>query len=150
MTLKEKLFNDLKQAMKDKDSIKKDVVQIVRAGVLQLEKDNKIENLDDDGVLTVISREIKKLNDVLPDFEKGGRQDLIDEANQKINILKAYLPEQLSEDEIKNIIKTVVSETGACSMKDMGKVMGAVSAKTKGRADNKTVSELVKATLQSL
>lgn len=150
MTLKEKLFNDLKQAMKDKDSIKKDVVQIVRAGVLQLEKDNKIENLDDDGVLTVISKEIKKLNDVLPDFEKGGRQDLIDEANQKINILKAYLPEQLSEDEIKNIIKTVVSETGACSMKDMGKVMGAVSAKTKGRADNKTVSELVKATLQSL
>lgn len=149
MTLKEQLFNDLKQAMKDKDSIRKDVVQIVRAGVLQIEKDNKIENLDDDSVLTVISKEIKKLNDVLPDFEKGGRQDLIDEANQKINILKAYLPEQLSEDEIKEIIKSV-AEAGACSMKDMGKVMGAVSAKTKGRADNKLVSELVKAFLQSL
>lgn len=150
MTLKEQLFNDLKQAMKDKDSIRKDVVQIVRAGVLQIEKDNKIENLDDDSVLTVISKEIKKLNDVLPDFEKGGRQDLIDEANQKINILKAYLPEQLSEDEIKEIIKSVATEAGACSMKDMGKVMGAVSAKTKGRADNKLVSELVKAFLQSL
>lgn len=150
MSLKEQLFSDLKQAMKDKDSVKKDVVQMVRAGILQIEKDNKIESLDDDSVLTVIAKEIKKLNDVLPDFEKGGRQDLIDEANQKINILKAYLPEQLSEDEIKNIIKTVVDEIGACSMKDMGKVMGAVSAKTKGRADNKLVSELVKAFLQSL
>ncbi len=150
MTLKEQLFADLKQAMKDKDSVKKDVVQMVRAGVLQIEKDNKIDNLPDADVLGVITKEIKKLNDVLPDFEKGGRQDLIDEATQKINILKAYLPEQLSVDEIKEIIKTAADEVGACTMKDMGKVMGAVSSKTKGRADNKTVSELVKAYLQSL
>ena len=150
MTLKERLFSDLKQAMKDKDSVKKDIVQMVRAGVLQTEKDNKIDNLDDDGVLTVVSREIKKLKDVLPDFEKGGRQDLADEAKKKIEILTAYLPEQLSENEIKDIIKAAAEESGACSMKDMGKVMGAVSAKTKGRADNKKVSELVKAYLQSL
>ena len=149
MALKEQLFADLKQAMKDKDAVKKDIVQLVRAGVLQLEKDNKVEASDED-VMSVITKEIKKLNDVMPDFEKAGRQDLIDEANKKIAILKAYLPEQMSEDAIKPLIRQTVEETGAVSMKDMGKVMGAVSAKTKGRADNKLVSQLVKEILSSL
>lgn len=149
MSLKEQLFSDLKQAMKDKDSVKKDIVQMVRAGVLQIEKDNKIEAQDDD-VLTVISKEIKKLNDVLPDFQSAGRQDLIDEANKKIAILKTYLPEQMSEDAIKDIIRQTAADVGAVSMKDMGKVMGAVSAKTKGRADNKVVSQLVKDFLSAL
>ncbi len=149
MALKEQLFNDLKQAMKDKDTTKKDIVQMVRAGVLQYEKDNKTDAADED-VMAVITKEIKKLNDVLPDFTKAGRQDLIDEANAKIAILKAYLPEQMSEDAIKELIRQTVEETGAVSMKDMGKVMGAVSAKTKGRADNKLVSQLVKETLSSL
>ena len=149
MALKEQLFNDLKQAMKDKDTTKKDIVQMVRAGVLQYEKDNKTDASDED-VMAVITKEIKKLNDVLPDFTKAGRQDLIDEANAKIAILKAYLPEQMSEDAIKELIRQTVEETGAVSMKDMGKVMGAVSAKTKGRADNKLVSQLVKETLSSL
>lgn len=149
MALKEQLFNDLKQAMKDKDTTKKDIVQMVRAGVLQYEKDNKTDANDED-VMAVITKEIKKLNDVLPDFTKAGRQDLIDEANAKIAILKAYLPEQMSEDAIKELIRQTVEETGAVSMKDMGKVMGAVSAKTKGRADNKLVSQLVKEILSSL
>ncbi|MBQ8941617.1 MAG: GatB/YqeY domain-containing protein [Firmicutes bacterium] len=149
MALKEQLFNDLKQAMKDKDTTKKDIVQMVRAGVLQYEKDNKADANDED-VMAVITKEIKKLNDVLPDFTKAGRQDLIDEANAKIAILKAYLPEQMSEDAIKELIRQTVEETGAVSMKDMGKVMGAVSAKTKGRADNKLVSQLVKEILSSL
>ena len=149
MALKEQLFNDLKQAMKDKDTTKKDIVQMVRAGVLQYEKDNKADANDED-VMAVITKEIKKLNDVLPDFTKAGRQDLIDEANAKIAILKAYLPEQMSEDAIKELIRQTVKETGAVSMKDIGKVMGAVSAKTKGRADNKLVSQLVKEILSSL
>ena len=149
MALKEQLFNDLKQAMKDKDTTKKDIVQMVRAGVLQYEKDNKADANDED-VMAVITKEIKKLNDVLPDFTKAGRQDLIDEANAKIAILKAYRPEQMSEDAIKELIRQTVEETGAVSMKDMGKVMGAVSAKTKGRADNKLVSQLVKEILSSL
>ncbi len=150
MSLKEQLFNDLKLAMKEKDTVKKEVVQIVRAGVLQIEKDNKIENLDDAGVLSVISKEIKKLNDVLPDFNKAGRQDLIDTANRKIGLLKAYLPEQMSEDEIKAVVNEAIESVGAVSMKDMGKVMGAVSAKTKGRADNKLVSDIVKNALKQL
>lgn len=150
MSLKEQLFNDLKQAMKDKDTVKKEVIQIVRAGILQIEKDNKIENLDDDNVLSVISKEIKKINDVIPDFEKGNRQDLVDIANQKIELLKAYLPEQMSEDEIKAIVDEAIKSVGAVSMKDMGKVMGAVSSKTKGRADNKIVSNIVKDALKKL
>jgi hypothetical protein len=149
MSLKEQLFNDLKQAMKDKDTIKKEVVQMVRAGVLQIEKDEKIE-ADDAVVTQVITKEIKKLSDVIPDFQKGGRADLVEEAEKKVAILKAYLPEQMSEDEIKEIVKTAVAETGAASPKDMGKVMGAVTAKTKGRADNKLVSQLVREALQSL
>ena len=148
MSLKEQLFNDLKQAMKDKDTIKKDTVQMVRAGVLQVEKDNKIE-LDDEGVIGVVAKELKKYSDVLPDFEKSGRQDLIDEVNQKIAILKAYLPEQLTEDAIKEIVEAAITETNAVSMKDMGKVMGIVSAKVKGRADNKMVSDIVKSSLQN-
>lgn len=150
MSLKEQLFSDLKAAMKDKDTAKKEVIQIVRAGVLQIEKDNKIDNLDDDSVLTVISKEIKKINDVMPDFEKAGRQDLIEEANKKIELLKAYLPEQLSEAEIEEIVSKAIKTVGAVSVRDMGKVMGTVTAMTKGKADNKLVSDVVKKLLQQL
>ena len=149
MSLKDKLMSDLKQAMKDKDTVKKDIVQMVRAGILQIEKDKKIE-ADDSVALEVITKEIKKLSDVIPDFEKGGRDDLIKEANAKIDILKAYLPEQLSEDAVKDIVSAAIKQVGASSPKDMGKVMGAVTAQTKGRADNKLVSQLVKEALQSL
>ena len=138
MSLKEQLFNDLKTAMKEKDTVRKEVIQIVRAGILQIEKDEKIDNLDDDSVLTVISKEIKKINDVLPDFEKAQRQDLIDEANKKIELLKAYLPEQLSEAEIEEIVSETIKSVGAKSVRDMGKVMGAVTARTKG-GDRKSV-----------
>lgn len=150
MSLKEQLFNDLKQAMKEKDTVKKEIVQIVRAGVLQIEKDNHIENLDDEGVLGVISKEIKKLNDVMPDFVKAERQDLIDVANKKLELLKAYLPEQLSEESVKEIVSQTIEKVGAQSVRDMGKVMGAVSAQTKGRADNKLVSEIVRKMLMQL
>ncbi len=148
MSLKEQLFADLKEAMKQKDNILKDTIQMVRAGILQIEKDQKIE-LEDDGVIEVIIKEIKKCNDVLPDFEKSGRQDLIDELNKKLTILKSYLPKQLSVEEINEIVLCAIKETNASSMKDMGKVMGLVSDRTKGKADNKTVSEIVKSFLQS-
>ena len=148
MSLKEQLFADLKEAMKQKDNILKDTIQMVRAGILQIEKDQKIE-LEDDGIIEVIIKEIKKCNDVLPDFEKSGRQDLIDELNKKLTILKSYLPKQLSVEEINEIVLCAIKETNASSMKDMGKVMGLVSDRTKGKADNKTVSEIVKSFLQS-
>ena len=146
MSLKEQLLAYLKEAMKQKDTILKDTIQMVRAGILQIEKDKKIE-LDDDGVIEVVAKELKKCGDVLPDYEKSGRQDLIDELNKKVGILKSYLPAQLTIEEVKVIVTGAVAEVNASSMRDMCKVMSLVSPKVKGRADGKTVSDIVKQVL---
>jgi len=143
MSLKEQLFADLKTAMKEKDTLKKDTVQLIRSGILQYEKDNKVE-LDDEGVLDIISKQLKSRRDSLPDYIKSGREDLIEKLNKEIEILLSYLPEQLSEDEIAKIVEEAIAETGAASIKEMGKVMGIVNPKVKGRADMKVVGALVK------
>ena len=147
MSLKEQLFADLKTAMKEKDTLKKDTVQLIRSGILQIEKDNKVE-LDDEGVIEVISKQLKSRRDSLPDFIKSGREDLIEKLNKEIEILLSYLPEQLSEDEIQKIVEEAIAATGAASIKEMGKVMGMVNPKLKGRADMKVVGALVKKMLQ--
>ncbi|MFV0440673.1 MAG: GatB/YqeY domain-containing protein [Lachnospirales bacterium] len=143
MTLKEQLFADLKDAMKSKDTIRKDVIQAVRAGVLQVEKDDKV-TLEDDGVITVISKEVKKRLDVLPDYEKSGREDKIQEIHSQIEILRTYLPEQLSEEEVRAEVSSIIEEVGATSMKDMGKVMQQASAKLKGKTEGKLINQIVK------
>ncbi|MBZ4645558.1 MAG: uncharacterized protein PWR27_1537 [Petroclostridium sp.] len=143
MSLKDRLLEDMKAAMKDKDLIRKNTVQMARAAILQVEKDNKV-TLDDEGVIEVISKEVKKRKDVLPEYEKSGRQDLIDNLNKEIEVLMGYLPEQLSEEQLDEIVKITIQEVGASSMKDMGKVMAAIMPKTKGRADGKTINALVK------
>lgn len=147
MSLKEQLFADLKTAMKEKDTLKKDTVQLIRSGILQFEKDNKVE-LDDEGVMDIITKQLKSRRDSLPDFVKSGREDLIEKLNKEIEILLGYLPEQLSEDEIQKIVEEAIAETGAASVKEMGKVMGLVNPKLKGRADMKVVGALVKKLLQ--
>ena len=143
MSLKEQLFADLKTAMKEKDTLKKDTVQLIRSGILQYEKDNKVE-LDDEGVLDIISKQLKSRRDSLPDYVKSGREDLIEKLNKEIEIMLGYLPEQLSEDEIQKIVEEAIAATGAASVKEMGKVMGIVNPKLKGRADMKVVGALVK------
>ena len=143
MDLKSVLLDDMKSAMKDKDTVKKDTVQLVRAAILQFEKDNKTV-LDDDGVIEIIAKEVKRYKDVLPDYEKSGRQDLVDEIHRKIEILMPYLPEQLSEQEMREIAKEVITETGATSMRDMGKVMGAIMPRVKGRCDGKALNAVIK------
>ena len=147
MSLKEQLFADLKTAMKEKDTLKKDTVQLIRSGILQIEKDNKVE-LDDEGVIDVISKQLKSRRDSLPDYIKSGREDLIEKLNQEIESLLSYLPEQLSEDDIQTIVEEAIAQTGATTIKEMGKVMGIVTAKVKGRADMKVVGGLVKKMLQ--
>ena len=147
MSLKEKLFADLKTAMKEKDTVRKDTVQLIRSGILQIEKDKKIE-LDDEGVTEVIAKQLKSRRDALPEYEKSGREDLIAKLNKEIEILLSYLPEQLSEEEIQTIVADAVAQTGASTMKDMGKVMALVTPQVKGRADNKIVGNLVKKMLQ--
>ncbi len=148
MSLKEQLSADLKTAMKDKDSIRKNVVQFVRAGILQIEKDKKI-TLDDDGVIEVIAKQLKQRRDSLPDYEKSGREDLINELKTEMDILMGYLPQQLTKDELTEIVAEAVKETGASSVKDMGKIMAFVMPKTKGRADGKVINEIARAILSN-
>ena len=143
MSIKETLAQDLKLSLKEKDIIRKNTVQGIRAAVLQYEKDNLTE-LDDDGVLDIIAKELKKRRDVLPEYEKSGREDLITQLNREIEIVMGYLPSQLSEDELDEIVKTAVESTGASGMKDMGKIRAEVMPKIKGRADGKMVNALAK------
>lgn len=147
MSLKEKLLEDMKTAMKDKDQIRKDTVIMVRSAILQVEKDNRL-TLDQEGILEVIAKEVKKRKDTLPEYEKSNRQDLIDKLKKEIEILLAYLPEQLSEQQLEEIVKQTITETGASSIRDMGKLMQAVLAKVKGRADGKMVNQIARKYLQ--
>lgn len=142
MSLKEKLMDDLKAAMKDKDTIRKNTIQMARSAVLQVEKDSRV-TLDDDGILEIIAKEVKKRRDSLTDFEKSGRQDLIDGLKTEIDVLLKYLPEQLTEDQLEVIVKDAINETGAGSARDIGKVMQAVLPKIKGKADGKMVNQIV-------
>ncbi len=146
MGLKEQLSLDLKTAMKDKNTIRKNVVQMIRAGVLQIEKD-KLITLDDEGILEVIAKQLKQRKDALPDYERSGRSDLIAELEAEIGYLMEYLPAQLTDEELTEIVKVAVAETGASSVKDMGKVMAAVMPKTKGRADGRRINEIAKTLL---
>lgn len=143
MSLKERLLEDLKNAMKDKDVVRKNTVQMTRAAVLQIEKDNRI-TLDDDGILDVIAKEVKKRRDVLPEYEKSGREDLIEELKAEIDVLLQYLPPQLTEEELELIVKQAIADVNATSMRDIGKIMQEVLPKVKGRADGKMINSIVK------
>ena len=141
--LKERLLNDLKESMKNKNLIRKNTIQMVRAGILQVEKDKQIE-LTEEQVIEIIAKETKKRKDAQIEFEKSGREDLINQNNEEIAILSEYLPKQLSEEEIEIIVKKVIEETGATTMKDMGIVMKKSKEQIGATADGKTVSEIVK------
>ena len=141
--LKEKLLEDFKDAMKQKDELKKNTIMMVRAAILQIEKDTQKE-VSEDQILDILSKEVKKRKDSLEDIMKSGREDLIKQVNDEIDIIKSYLPEELSPEELDKIIDEVIEEVQATSMKDMGKVMQAAKVKTAGRADNKVINEIVK------
>ncbi len=146
MSLKDRLKDDLKSAMKDKDVVRKNVVQFIKSGVLQIEKDKQI-TLDDEGVLDVIAKQLKQRRDSLPDYEKSGREDLIAQLKRETEILMEYLPPQLTHEELEAIVKEAVEKTGASSVKDMGKVMAEIMPKTKGRADGKEINAIVRGLL---
>ena len=141
--LKEKLLEDLKNCMKEKNVVRKNVIQMVRAAILQVEKDKQI-TLDDNQIIDIIAKESKKRKDALGDYEKSGREDLINEIKEEIEILAEYLPKQLSLEEVETIVKDVINEIGATSMKDMGKVMKAAKEKIGAASDGKTINEVVK------
>ncbi|MBK5245785.1 MAG: GatB/YqeY domain-containing protein [Peptostreptococcaceae bacterium] len=143
MTLKEILANDFKESMKAKDGIRKDTVNLVRAAIKQSEVDNRVE-LDEQGVLAIIAKQVKMRKDALSDFEKAGRTDLLDSYNREIEILMTYLPAQLTLEEIQVIAKTTMAELGIEGEKqNMGKLMKAVMPKVKGSADGGDVKKAI-------
>ena len=141
--LKEKLLEDMKISMRDKNALRKNVIQMVRAGILQVEKDKHIE-LNDEQIVEIIAKESKKRKDSLADYEKSGRQELVEQINQEIAILAEYLPKQLGKEEIEKIVEVVIAEVGAETIKDMGKVMKGAKEKIGVAADGKTINEIVK------
>ena len=141
--LKEKLMEDLKNSMKEKNNLRKNVVQMVRAAILQIEKDKGIE-VDDNKILEIIAKEVKTRNDSLVDFEKGGREDLVEQAKQEILVLSEYLPKQLTKEELKEKLTKIIVDLGATSIKDMGAVMKEAKAQIGTAADGRTINEVVK------
>lgn len=143
MSLKERLMADLKEAMKNKDKLRKDVITMVRAAIKQKEVDERVE-LDDSDILDIISKQLKEKKSSIDEFKKGNREDLVKQTNDEIEILLKYLPEQLSDEELKEIIKKVIDENEITSMKDIGKLMKNVMPLIKGKADGKQVNLIAK------
>ena len=147
--MKEELLKDLKDAMKNKDEIKKNAITMLRAAILQYEKDNLI-TLNDEEIAGIVAKEVKKRKDAIEEYKKAERQDIIDELNQEIEVLSKYLPKQLTEAEITSLVEESIQIVGATSPRDIGKVMQDLKPKTTGKADGKLVSDIVKAKLSNL
>lgn len=136
-------MSDFKEAMKAKDEVAKNTISFARAAVKQYEVDNRQE-LDDEGIIAILSKQVKMRNDALADFEKAGRTDLVESYKAEIAVLKKYLPEQLSEDKLREIVAETAASLGIeGGMQNMGKLMGPVMSKVKGVADGNTVKNLV-------
>lgn len=143
MPLQNQLVEDMKQAMKAGDRIRLDVIRFLRAEIKNFEIDNGAQ--DDAGVLAIIGRQIKQVNESIEGYEKGGRADLAAEERAKLAILQSYMPEQLSDDALNQIIAEVIAQNPS---PQMGPIIGQVMSKVKGQADGGRVSALVKAALQ--
>jgi uncharacterized protein YqeY len=150
MSVKGRLTEDMKQAMKEKEAgkFRLSVIRMVRASIKNLEIDRQKE-LSDEDVLDVLAKEVKMRRDAMEEFKKGNRPDLVEGLEQEIVILMQYLPQQLTEAEVRALVTAAVAETGSASVKEMGKVMAALMPKVKGRADGKLVNTIVKELLNA-
>ncbi len=146
MSLKEQIKNDIKEAMRAKDTAKRDTLRNINAAIKQIEVDERRE-LSDADVEAVLMKYAKQREDAKSQFADAGRDDLVSKEEAELAIVKSYLPEPLSDEELETIIKEIIAQTGAESMKDMGKVMGAAKAKVGSRADGGTISKMVKTLL---
>jgi hypothetical protein len=142
MSLKEKLMEDLKASMKNKDKVRKNTVTMIKAAVTQLEVDNRVAVTDDD-IIGIIAKQVKQKKDSIGDFKAGNREDLVTLTEEEIAILTEYLPEQLSLEALEEIVVNAIKETNAQTKKDMGKIMGKIMPLIKGKADGKQVNEIV-------
>ncbi len=141
--MRERILTDIKNAMKSQNKFRLTVLRMLK-GAMQLEEINKKRELNDDEVIMIISKQIKTRKESIAEFEKGGRDDLVDQTNREIEILNEYMPEQLSEEELMAIIDRVMKEVNPTSVKDMGKVMAAITPFIKGKADMGSVSKMIR------
>ena len=142
MSLKEKLNEDLKQAMRDKEVVKRDSIRAINTMIKQVEVDER-RVLDDAEVIKLIQRGIKQREEAISQYSAASRDDLVQKEQEQVDVFMLYLPKQLSDVELENGMKEIISEVGATSLKDMGKVMGAASKKFAGVADGKRINEMV-------
>ncbi|HVN42559.1 MAG TPA: GatB/YqeY domain-containing protein [Steroidobacteraceae bacterium] len=145
-TLKERITEDMKAAMRASEKERLSTIRMIQAGIKQREVDERI-TLDDAQVIAVLEKMVKQRRESVLQFEQGGRTDLADKEKAEIALLQTYLPAQLSSEDIDALVRDAVAATGAATMKDMGKVMGAIKAKVAGRADMSSVSARIKAAL---
>lgn len=151
MILKEKIINDLKMAMKAGDTEKRDALRLLNSLIrnVEIEKNKRKEGLSDQEVVEIITRAVKQRRDSVEQYEGGGRSDLAEKEKREIEILSVYLPEQLSGEKLKLIIKDIIAETGTVSRGDFGKVMGQVMLRVKGQADGNEVKKIVEEYLRT-
>ncbi len=142
-TLKSRIHNDMKEAMRAKDKQRLATIRLIQAEIKRIEVDERIE-IDDERLLTVLDKMCKQRRDSIKQYEDAGRTELAEQEANEITVIQDYLPTQLSDDEIAQLIDEAVTATGAESMKDMGKVMGIIKPKVQGRADMGAVSKLLK------
>lgn len=143
MSLKELLKSDMKDAMRAKEIVKRDTIRAINTMIKQIEVDERID-LDDAAVIKLIQKGIKQREEAIVQYKTASREDLVDVEQEQIDIFSLYLPKQLNDTELENIIQEIINETGASSMKDMGKVMNPAKAKVGGSADGKRINEIVK------
>ncbi|MEA3315290.1 MAG: GatB/YqeY domain-containing protein [Campylobacterota bacterium] len=146
MSLKDKLKIDLKEAMRAKDINKRDSIRAINTMIKQIEVDNRVE-LEDKDIIQLIQKGVKQREEAITQYKEASREDLIAKEQEQIDVFSLYLPTQLTDEELEIVIKDIISEVGATSMKDMGKVMGSAKAKVEGRADGKRINEMVKKNL---
>jgi len=148
--LEEQISNDYVKAMKSGDKLRSSTLNFLRASIKNILIEKKIDKLDDQEVILVIKKQVKQRQESIVQYEKGGRPDLAGKESSELAILKEYLPEEMSEQELEGLVTSSIKEAQAKSMKDMGKVMKIVTGKVQGRADNKLLSELVKRALSQV
>jgi uncharacterized protein YqeY len=146
--LTDKIDSEMKVAMRAKDAARLSTLRMLKSAVEYYKIEKKQEKLTDADVVAVIRKQIKQRQDSIDGFEKGGRTDLVDKEKAELVVLKSYLPDELSQEQIEEIVKAVIAEVGASTKADMGKVMKAVQAKAAGRADNRLVGQIVSAQLK--
>ncbi len=143
MSLKETLKEDLKNAMRDKEIVKRDAIRAINTMIKQIEVDNRVD-LGDEDIIKLIQKGIKQREEAIGQYSSAGRSDLVEKEQEQIDVFAVYLPKQLTDDELEAVIQAIITETGATSMKDMGKIMNPAKEKIGGSADGKRINDMVK------